>query len=104
MFLDEKRKTLLTYNYGPLVTKILRSENHQKNITQGYSVRENFCQSFIITACHDDRLTGVWNSLCYGHYFLCRPIMGQMDCAIAPMAHSMESHPKLKKINFQILQ
>ena len=28
------------------------------------TVRENFCQSFIITACHDDWLTGLWNSLC----------------------------------------
>ena len=27
------------------------------------SVRDNFCQSFITTACHDDWLTGVWNSL-----------------------------------------
>ena len=27
-------------------------------------VRENVCQSCIITACHDDWLTGVWNSLC----------------------------------------
>ena len=27
-------------------------------------VEEHFCQSFIITSCHDDRLTGPWNILC----------------------------------------
>ena len=34
------------------------------------SVRDHFCQSFIITACHDDWLTGVWNSLCQQHQII----------------------------------